>query len=382
MENDVIDYASWENLDEATIQNEVTALLNKVGNVYTLLETMVEKNEYEKTEKAFSDLWMYDLAPGGWLFTFYNTNKRAFGEYADKGIVPAWYAPLPHDQQKLYDMVTQYYKDASGLIKPVEKLREIMMLLPLKNVFKYMRTAVNFELTGFGTELYHQIDQYVTDIDDILNKTDNMERYATTSARFYEQNSRSMSPDSLRQGYRQARIKDHQATVDAYKVHEIISPNSNGTYTIKSNFLAEMKVIDKYTLELTILPNISDDLNRTLADIPKLNESLRLAWKNSGSNIFMTLANSLIHLLEVIEQFSKDGLHVWTCFKDRDDDSPYCYIRKLPAFSNMRGWGSFMLLTGDPWLDGTAFYNLFKNAERSLGEHCSQFIYRVHPELR
>ncbi|MBR3257975.1 MAG: hypothetical protein IKF96_03195, partial [Eggerthellaceae bacterium] len=85
-------------------------------------------------------------------------------------------------------------------------------------------------------------------------------------------------------------------------------------------------------------------------------------------------ADAMLRLKDTILDFAQTVDHVWTSYKNRDTDDPYCFVRKLPAFSNFKGGYGFEALTADPWHDGTQFQATYRMAARALGGHCESFV--------
>ncbi|MBQ1325815.1 MAG: hypothetical protein IIY52_07380 [Solobacterium sp.] len=375
---------SWENLDENAIKKEITGLITRINNVSRLLERMVYDNDYEKTNKAYSDLWMQDLSPSGFVPLFCSTNAGTFAKFTDEGSAPPWYGNLSAEEKKAFDASQHFYADAAKLVKPMEQLRELMMLMMLSKPFKYMRTTLNFDEAGYNEDLYHKINQDVLDLNDLLNKSwDALDRQPLSAERYYNSNAGGIDRDRLIQGYRQARLQDYQTIVSSYKMNDRFTMRSDGTFSVSPGFLADMKVIDKYTLQISIIGNIEDDMKHTLETCPKITAVLNEVWNNLKTEHFKALTDTLGTLNTALYEFAEGGLNVWNCYKNRDDDAPYCFIRILPAFSGVSGRYGFQALNADPWHDGTWFYQLYQSAAKALSEHCRDYVYNHgHPQLK
>ena len=373
---------SWENINADQVKSTLNDLARRIETVAGLLEKMVVNNDYDKTSKEFDKLWMNDLGAGGFVTSFYNTNTSTFSEFRNAGMAPPWYSTLTPEKKKAFDTAQQYFIDAHWFVKPMEEIREIMMLLPIKNAFRFMRLTLNLDELGFSEELYHKINQDVLDVTSITNKSwVVLESHAYQATRYYQQNGGTMSRDRLNEGYRQARMKDHQLEVDSYRLKDRFIAHSNGTYTVEPGFLADMKVLDKYTEQIALLDNIEEGMKDTLSRCPRVIETLNEVRKNVQTGNFLVVADALIVLNRALIDYCEGGLNVWTCYKNRDTDAPYCFIRKLPAYSNMTGYYGFSPITSDPWLDGTRFYDLYLCAAKALSSHCKDFMRRGHSEL-
>ncbi len=369
--------SSWEFLSENSIKNEITGLITRGTNLSTLLEKMVYANDYDKTSKEYDRFWMDDLGTAGWVTTFYNTNLSTFREFKNINNAPPWYSTLSPEKKKAFDASQKYFADAGLLIKIMADMRKVMMKIKLRDAFRFMRITLNLDEAGFSEDMYHKIDQDVQEVGRLINLNwDTMENSAGLSRRFYSSNSSSMSKDQLLNGYRKEKIRDYQIAVEAARLNDHFTARSDGTFTVNSAFLAEMRILDKYTAELTTLRNIEDDMKSTLEACPVINESIHLAWKEASTTHFKALLDTLEKLNRTLMDFCEGGLNVWNCYKNRDTDAPYCFVRVLPAFSKFSGKYEFYPRSSDPWHDGTEFEDIYRCAAKSLSEHCYDFVYR------
>lgn len=368
------EYRKWQNLDEGSLRADLTALINRINAVTKLLNSVVVNRNYDETESAFESLYVNDLGPGGWVQNFYNLNWRDLGEYRGKGYAPPWYGTLPKEQQKAFDAAMAYFEDAYHLIKPMNEIRDNMILLPLENGYKLMSAYMNFEDAGFTEDVFHTIDGDVRTLSELLNKSwSYMEDQARLAREYYRQNAGKTSEDSLRSGYRQARIRDYQTLVEAYKLDRFME-RSDGTFSVDAGWMADMKVIDKYTLQVSIVENISDVMKKIREGVPKINVSLNESYKQVKENRFLALINALRELNMAIDGFCEGALNVWTHFKDRDNDAPYCFIKVLPAYSSFKPAYGFEAYTADPWHDGSNYYKIYESAVNALNSQAQKFI--------
>ena len=375
---------SWESLDENIIKTEINGLATRIINVTKLLERMVYNNDFDKTQQEFDKLWMEDFGSGGFVPAFFNANEGTFGKFKDESSAPPWYGNLSAEEKKAFDTSQHYFSDDEALVKPMAALRQIMMLLPLKNSFKFMRITLNFDEAGYNEDLFHKIDDDMMELSDLFNKNwDVLEGRAYNSKRYYEENYKRLDKSSLNTGYRQARLKDYLSELEASKLRGRFYSLGNGKFAVDSGFLADMKVIDKYTAQISALDNIESDMKETIENCKKLAAMLNETVKVLKTAHYQAIADNLSGLNREIMDYAEGGLNVWTCYKNRDTDAPYCFVRKLPAFSKMNGKYSLYPLSSDPWHDGTDFYRLYQNAASSLGDHCYDYVYNHgHPELR
>ena len=375
---------SWESLDENMIKTEINGLATRIINVTKLLERMVYNNDFDKTQQDFDKLWMEDFGANGFVPAFFNVNEGTFGKFKDESSAPPWYGNLSAEEKKAFDTSQHYFSDDEALVKPMAALRQIMMLLPLKNSFKFMRITLNFDEAGYNEDLYHKIDDDMMELSDLFNKSwDVLESHAYNSKRYFEENYKKLDKSSLNNGYRQARLKDYIAELETSKLRGRFISRGNGKFSVDSGFLADMKVIDKYTMQIASLDNIESDMKETIENCKKLAATLNETVKVLKTAHYLALADNLSQLNHGIMDYAEGGLNVWNCYKNRDTDSPYCFVRKLPAFGKMSGKYSLYPLSTDPWHDGTDFYRLYQNAAESLGDHCYDYVYNHgQPELR
>ena len=239
---------------------------------------------------------------------------------------------------------------------------------------------MNFEDAGFSEDMFHEINDDVSRVSELLNKSwSYMENQAMRAKEYYQQNAGRVSPDQLKSGYRQARIRDYQTLVEAYKLDRHFLKRSDGTFSVDSSWMADMKVIDKYTLQVSIVINISDVLKKILEAVPKISASLNESWKQVKENRFLSLVEALSNLNIAINSYCEAALNVWTNFKERDNDAPYCFVKVLPAYSSFQSAYGFEAYTADPWQYGSNYYKIYQSAVSALNSHSQKFI-SVFPE--
>ena len=367
-----VDYSSWENLDEAQLNSEINGLIKRINNVAVLLNKMVYDNDYENTARHYENLYTADLGVSGFVRLFYDRNKSTFGEYKSESMAPPWYGNLPAEQKKSFDACHRFFLDAGWLVAPIEAMGRAMMMVPLEPAYKYMRSVLNFSEAGLNENTYDTIDRDMKEVMNLLNTGwDNLESRASRSRRYYQDNPGKVAEQS----YRAARIEDYRSELDGYRIRERFIMRSNGTFAVEPAFHADMKIIDKYTLELSTLPNIEDGLNKMLDGFPKIGEQLNEAYANVKSNQFRSLVDALYKLRDTMNEFAQMGLHVFKSYKDKDTEAPYVFLRPLPAYSSMNGRYGLNARTGNAFLDGTDYYNLYRDAAEALSEHCKDFVY-------
>lgn len=374
----------WGNIDEAKIQNELNGLISRINEVSSYIQKFVYNCDYEKMAKLYQNMWTNDLSPGGWLQSFYSSNKADLDKYAKGNSRPSYYFDMTDADQKKYDAASKYYADISYIVPVAEQIRIAMMPLPLQNGYMFQRFVMNFTEAGFMEELYHKINSDIKEVSELINSSwTYFESRADKSKRYYESNYRTMAKDALNRGYRQARIQDHQFNLETTKARDSFTARSDGSYTVNPSVLAQMKVLDKYTEQVAYTENIEDGMNKTIEPLRNVKSTLLpVADKNCTDKQCHALVEALYTLCDKVMEFASDCKNVYQRFKDRDDESPYIYMRPLPAFSSMQRKYSLEPISSDPWHDGTRFYALYQNAADSLTQHCREFVQREHPELK
>ena len=369
------EYRKWQNLDEGSLRTDLNALIGRINEVTKLLDSVVAYGNYDETEKAFESLYVNDLGPAGWVQNFYNLNWRELGEYRGKGYAPPWYGNLSADQKKSFDAAMAYFEDAYQVIKPMNELRDNMILLPLEMSYKLMRAYMNFEEAGFTEDMFHDINEDVSRVNELLNKSwSYMENQAMRAKEYYQQNAGRVSRDQLKSGYRQARIRDYQTLVEAYKLDKHFLKRSDGTFSVDSSWMADMKVIDKYTLQVSVVTKIDEVMKKIRDNVPKISADLNEAWKQVKENRFFALIEALSNLNVTISSYCEGAINVWTNFKDRDNDAPYCFVKILPAYSSFQSAYGFEAYTADPWHYGSSYYKIYQSAVNALNSHSQKFI--------
>ncbi len=374
----------WENIDENWVKSEIQGLITRINNVSALINKVVYDNNFEKTDQEYGSLWMNDLGASGWVSYYMNTNKDHFGPFVMKNAYPSWYGSSTPEQKKNYDMARKYYVESSVILKPMEELRRIMMLLPLKAAFTYMRITLNFDEGGYGEELYNRINNDMLQVSQLTSQSwDSFERNALGSQRFYNENGGKLARSEMISGYRQARLKDYRLELEVRKLNKSFDVRSDGSVSVKPDILTMAQIIDVFTDKIASLSNIEDDMKKTMDDCRKLSVSLNAAAKELATPHFLSLLESLERLRTTIYEYCEGGLNVYTCYKNHDSDQPYIFVKPLPAFSSMKAAYGFGPISGDPWKDGTHFGTLYRDAAYALSAHCRDAVYNHgHPELR
>ncbi len=374
----------WENYDAGWVNNEIANLIARINNVDDNLESMVYRNDYESTSEGYTNLWMNDLGTSGWISYFYNTNKDNFEPFIAKKTYPSWYGTAEPAQKQKYDSARKCFTDCAALIKPMTELRKIMMLIPLKESFKFMRVTYNFDSAGFTTTLYQKINNDLKTVSNIINSNWNtLESGAIASKNYYDQYAGKVSRSEMISGYRQARMKDYLADLQTSPARDSFIANSSGIFSVSSSHMAKLRVIDKYTLQIASLNNIEDDMKAAMESLRKLNEDLGKAYGAVSGTPFTELLNALDSLRTTIYDYCESGLHVYTSYKNHETEMPYIFVCPLPCLNEIKVAYGFEPLTADPWKDGTAFEAMYTRAAKALSLHCYDFVYEHgHPELK
>ena len=374
---------TWESADESSINSELQALSSRFTNLIQLLETMVYKNDYDNTDNAFSWIWMNDLSVQGYVPSFYENNKNALNPYSG-GSLPSWYHSSTPETQKSFNTAIRYFADFGLLANHFKKMRQAMMLFPLKTAFRFQRITLNFDEAGYGEELYHTINKDMEEVSRIINQSwDVMERNASASARYYNEQGGRVSRSEMIQGYRKARIRDYEMEYDISPIRKSFDMRSDGTFSVKPAMMAKAVILDKYTLQISVLENIEDAMKDMQKSCIEINSGIQADYDKFRTPQCRQLADALTKMIRALNEFAETSLHVYTCYKNRDTDQPYIFERPLPALSTMKPRYGFEPLNADPWHDGTQFEALYKRAAKALSAHCREFVYdHGHPELK
>ncbi|MBR2802368.1 MAG: hypothetical protein IKE21_07230 [Erysipelotrichaceae bacterium] len=382
--DDVSADASWAYLDEGDLKKQISGLSSRVTQTAAHLEKVIFNNDYEDTEKMYNDLALRDLSLEGWANSFISFNTEAFDKYLNGTSKPEFYAGLSMQDQKAYDICLKYYKDLKQIAPILHQLCLTMTLLPLKDGFKFQRLVLNLIDEGYDEEFYDQINRDVEDICTLINTSwEGMERgYASSAEQYYNQNAGGVSRSELIQGYRSRRLRSYQIAVESFKYRDFRA-NSDGTFSLDLNMYILLEILDKYTMQLSILPNIKDPCKKVMEECHNNMAALNKVFADIRTENCQTLLNAVDDLMHKIYSYAETSLAVYEQLEKRDGDAPYRFLKKLPAYSRMSGKYYFTPITADPFHDGTQYVKLFKSAVRTLNEHCKEFVYdHGHPELK
>ena len=365
----------WENLDEKSITNEIFGVNQRITDAFNHLKRMVEDNDYENTDAMITALWIKDLSGEGWLRSFHRTNQSVFPAAANNSSKPGWYASLSSEKKKAYDVAQSYFQDTMWLLNVCNDCYEILRDLPLSYGFKLLRLKENFDEAGFTYELYHSIDDEMKSVSaQLAHTTDDLERTAYTATQFLKDNMGRLSKSDLSRGYVQARVKDYQEYIRTRGILQSFVPHSDGTYTIKSDMLAKLGVIDKYTEKMSEMGDFQDRLNKTMDMCKKtISGSLASAEKSCRTSSCKDLTAAFHFLLDAIMEFAQLSYDTFQYFRQESDGEPYCFMKKLSALNRVTEKYSFHPDTSSPWDSGTHFREMYQLAAKALGEHCKDF---------
>ena len=365
---------AWENLDAKQISDELKGVTSRINNVSTLLDKMVYKNDYDNTERFYRKLYTEDLSASGFVPLFISNNQAAFGAYPDENQAPPWYSGLSVDKKKIFDQCHRYYNDVRDLAKPMQMLGRLMLAMALKDSFRFMRTTLNFDEAGYDRDMFDKIKADCQHISDLLNASfSGLEANAPASKRYVDEHKNDAWNDSVKEGYRKARLRDYHFEMELRKFKDRFVCRDNGKFSVDSGWLADMKVIDKYTTQISTLPNIEDNMKKTQEDLGKVSELLTPIYAKIKSPEAIALMDAVYTLKDKIYEYTVGGLNVYTCFKNRDNDAPYCFVQKMASFRAAYGFAPH---TDDPWHSGTSYMKLYEQAARALEDHCEEFVKR------
>lgn len=369
----------WENLTEKDITLEINGVNSRVTALVLDLERMIGDNDYEKMIKRRDAVCLNDLSHEGWIHTFHEMNRESFPNQAPApaNSKPSWYRSLPAEKQKAYDTAFAYHQDTMFLMNTCDVLYDLLMTIPLKDGFRILRLKENFEEAGFTKALYEKIDIDAAAVSEQLNQSfAEMEKNARRSQIFYDDNFGLLSVQSLDKGYREQRIKDYLDNIKRSLVYDSLVDRGDGTFGVKPDVLAKMKVIDNYTYEVSQIKNLDARLEKTLEKCRKArNEYLALNDKSCKTEACRNLIASFENLVDAVQSFAEFSLEAYKNFRNGESRAPYCYMKPLPAASRIRPKYVFDPKLRNPWESGTYFEEMYIEAKVSVIRHCREFVY-------
>ena len=367
----------WDSISEDNIKDNLASFATRLKTAANLLDQMVYKNDYDKTSTALYDLWMYDLGPSGWVSKYLSINKSALGPYVTKPGKPSWYNTATSDEQRAFDAALGYYKDCMYIEKFTIAMRDLMMLYPLTQAFKYMRLTLNLDEAGLGEEWYQNINSDVREVCSLINRSwSGLESAARRAETYYKNQDYSTPMAEAQKEYVMARLGDYKSMFEAAKLDQrfyFYLSGPNAAITAKPVVLAYMRIIDEYTWQISGLGNIEDELNKAKAQVPKISDAAQLCYANCLMSSCTALLDALSDLKDAYWQFNEAAINVYTCYKNRDSDQPYLFMRPIPSYSDIQGTYGFSKPSGDPLSDGTKYYDLYQAMARALTAHCREF---------
>ena len=346
----------WANLGEKAISAEIEGLTSRINNTAVLLEGMAYRANYDSTENAFNALMAEDLSQSGFIYLFCENNKEFFGEKAATG-TPSWYKDLLPDVKKAYDAAKSVYDEAASLVKPMATLRKAMEHVPLKPTYRYQLTTLNFYDAGFDEKLFETMNSDVKELCEFFNKE------------WYMFNRHSSGPN------RKDKLWDHEREVKLLRCCERFTNEGDGHYTVEQGFKTDLYILDKYTLDISILGNVEDDLKEVIKYCYKATEELNETMKKLETPSFFPLVNSVLDLKNTLLKYAELHINLFRSYMERGDEAPYCFFKKeLPAYSSMNGKFGFRHSTEDPWFLGSHYSELYDSAAKALTRHCKEYL--------
>ena len=272
----------------------------------------------------------------------------------------------------MFDESHHYYLSVKYLVKPVEMMDKVMLEMDLENAFKFMRYTLNFDEAGYDREMYDKIIGDSLNVAELVNANwKGLEASTPATRRYVDEHLDDTWNQTVINGYGQARLKDYNFQVEARRLNEHFISRSDYTYTVNTQWLADMRIIDRYTTLISILPSIEDNMKKVQEDLCKVSDILNPLYGKikEGTEAFQVL-EALYTLKDKMYEFTVGGLNVFSCYKKRDNDAPYCFVKMLPSFQG--GYG-FERPSTDPWEVGSNYKGLYEQAARALSQHCSEF---------
>lgn len=367
----------WDRLDEKAMAGELGGLNTRVTACILQLKRMLSENDFTKTRDMLEALLLKDLSAEGWLSAFYNTNIDAFSKAASGGSYPDWYKDLGAEDKKTYDSALLYYRDVGYLMKIRGALYALLRELKLAEGFRLMRIKDNFEAAGFDVNFYSKINTDVQRISDFLNRSwDEMERNTARSQKYLENNLQRRPKGELEKEYRAERLMEFQDMLKSTGLLDSFLERAGGYYSVRSDLLAKLDVIDKYTYRVSQTADLKAAMQKTMDDCSRiLAESVADADTNCTMQAARFLCAAFQTLAEEVSDFAEMALETYVNFQEAPGIAPYCFMKKLSAVSAARPKYAFQPDTSDPWDSGTYYKELYTEAANAFGSQARLFVY-------
>ncbi|MBR4395927.1 MAG: hypothetical protein IKT01_06015 [Eubacteriaceae bacterium] len=358
----------WAKITEEEIIVEVNNLKSHIETFYKRLNDMVYDNDHDGVAKLQKDLYMHDLSEEGWVYVFHERNKGSFPAASHDMNRPEWVNKYKSPEElKQYDMVMNYYKDNQWIRSTCDLIYSMLGQMNLESAFKLLTITEEFVGENYDKDLYNRVNGEIRDI--YQRCITDMKHWEFVAADVHRRN---YSSDDE---YRRARRKGYIEEVKKWPFYtNSFEVNSSGQFSVKSSVIAKMKVIDDYTLEVTlchggIMGDMKDTLERckTITDfIKKYEDQLKTDAYRSLVAAFRSMCNS-------VRSFAQESITEYESYDEPWDQDPYCFMKQLPVLEEMSNTEWMDPDKSEPYEEGTHYEELYRKAADALTLHCKRF---------
>jgi len=372
-----VKYELWENTSKEMFNAELSALNTSVSTLAQQIAGVVEHNDYEETAELRDRLIDGDLGSDGWLARFYNANSGTFPDGVRTMSRPSWVDSLPAEKQKTYETALSFHQDAKILLDAFAQVELIFRYLPLEDAFRIQRLKLNFEDVDMNESVYDKVNKDTLAISELINSSwSSLEEKARRSRVLYQDSHGILSKDAFEKEYRRERSRDYQDIVKGYSVYERLYDRGDGTFSNRSDWIADMKIIDKYTQQVAIIKNLDTALEKALNECKGFTErDVPAMTKNLKNEYSRHLSAALQNLVEKTTVFASTALEDYKKFRSGDSEAPYCFMKKLPSLSSVKSNYSFDPSRDEPTQYGTSYYEIYQFGRVSINTHSKEFVY-------
>ncbi len=363
----------WDYLDEKKMSGELNGLNSRVTACLLAIKRMMTENDFKKAKDRLDALLAQDLSPEGWIFAFREANKEYFSP--EKSAETK--AGLSGSEKTRFETAETFYRDAGYLADIASAFVNIIRILPITEGFRLIRVKDNFDSAGFDEDLYKKIDANLQRITLLLNiDWSELDRFASNSAKFVEDNLGKFPRGELEKKYRAMRLEEYRRIINSFGLLDCFHDRTNGYFDARPEILAKTAVIDKYTYQVAYTEALAGPCEKTIAACRGvISKEIAEADKNCKTQSARFLSAAFHSLAETIEDFADMVLDIYKNFKDGASIAPYCFMKKLSGLSSVQPKYGFNPNTSDPWDSGTFYQEIYTDGAKAVSAHCRLFVY-------
>ena len=379
----------WRSFDKETPKAEISTICTKAYDLIKLINHMVYNNDYLNTSAAFIDFHNNYLGDASWVSQFYRENKTEFEPCLKSTSRPSWYQELTSTERDTFELALKYGKDASLSVSPVDQMQQLMLWVPLLSSFQLVRLTMTLIDEQFDKEFYDQINRDIECANSMICKSwNNMDNvYSRISEAYYKANHGKIPNEELNRVYRQKRVEDY---IDTFKrcypeLKYTFPVDEKGQFSVGLNGYVLYQALDSYMHKVAEVMNgdLESQLEACIKKCEHLDAVIKSRMQQCQTDEFLMLHTALEGLNAEIKDYCQLALKVYTSFKNGDENDPYCYARKLPCYSQLKGTYGLSAISSDPVKAGTKFVMLYQSAANALNMHRLEFVeYHGHLEIK